>query len=223
MHVSKIQGKAGWWRQGQDLDLWQCIRVCCSFWQWVTRAPGCTELPADLSPSLPPRQQKDERRDTSLSSLPVLGSFQSLPAQKTMASSDQPLRRQKLLAWHSRSQSRARPAPHTEEGKSATPEHNSEPSTERTLVLSENSPEGKEYQAPVLHSPDRTHHSKVCFRVPSLPSQAHIQLFLWWCHPLQHYQPSLLCYETSNLSTATCIDVDRLQSPFGVSEGHVET
>lgn len=164
MHVSKIQGKAGWWRQGQDLGLWQGIRVCCSFWQWVTRAPGCTELPADLSPSLPPRQQKDERRDTSLSSLPVLGSFQSLPAQKTMASSDQPLRGQKLLASHSSSQSRARPAPHTEEGKSATPEHNSEPSTERTLVLSENGPEGKGHQAPVLHSPDRTHHSKVCFK-----------------------------------------------------------
>lgn len=44
MHVSRIQGKAGGWRQGQDLGLWQRNRVCCSFWQWVTRAPGCTEL-----------------------------------------------------------------------------------------------------------------------------------------------------------------------------------
>lgn len=133
----------------------------------------------------------------------------SLSLQKTGASSDQPLRKQKLLASHS-SSTEQRCTPHTGEGRPARPWTQS---------------------AAVLPSPDRTHHSKARFkRVPSLPSQAHIQLFLWWCHPLQHYQPSLLCYETSNLSTPTCINVDRLQCPFqgmlgafGVSEGHVET
>lgn len=67
MHVSKIQGKAGGWRQGQDLGLWQHNRVCCSFWQWVTRAPGCTGLLVYLSPFLPPHQQEEEKRGATLS------------------------------------------------------------------------------------------------------------------------------------------------------------
>lgn len=39
-------------------------------------------------------------------------------------------------------------------------------STERTPLHSENSPEGRGHQAPVLPSPDRTHHYKVCFKEP---------------------------------------------------------
>lgn len=100
------------------------VRVCYSFWQWVTRAPGCTELLVYLSPSLPPHQQKEERRGTTLSltsSHSGHGSFQSLPLQKTMASSEQPLGKQKLLASHSSTTEQRRAPLLTQEGWPAQP------------------------------------------------------------------------------------------------------
>lgn len=66
----------------------------------------------------------------------------SLSLQKTGASSDQPLRKQKLLASHS-SSTEQRCTPHTGEGRPARPWTQS---------------------AAVLPSPDRTHHSKAHFK-----------------------------------------------------------
>lgn len=175
MHVSRIQGKAGGWRQGQDLGLWQRNRVCCSFWQWVTRAPGCAELFLYLSPSLPPCQKNEKRHNPA----PHFQSIQDMAHSRISSSEDNGILRQPLK--------QGRVPLLTPKEDLHTPGHHPlslHINWKDPCASAEKCPEGRGHQAPALQSP-RTHHPKMRFwRVPSCPSQAPIQLFLWWCHPL---------------------------------------